>query len=65
MKQVHRIAKVGEQVMLSDYQKWNMRAVEAMGNTIFIVTGMLDSCRLNTQEGKPLYHSWYVVLESE
>ena len=62
MKQVHRIAKVGEQVILSDYQKWNE---EAMGNTIFTVTGMLDSCRLNTQEGKPLYHSWYVVLESE
>ena len=36
-----------------------------MGDTIFTVTEMLDSCRLNTQEGKALYHSWYVVLESE
>jgi len=64
VKQIYRIAKVGEQVMLSDYQKWNERAVEAMGDTIFTVTEMLDSCRLNTQEDKALYHSWYVVLES-
>ena len=57
--------QVGEQVVLSDYQKWNIRAVEAMGDKIFTITEMLDSCRLNTLEGKPLYHSWYVVLESE
>lgn len=40
------------------------KAVEAMGDTVFTVTEILDSCRLNTQEGKVLYHSWYVVLEN-
>ena len=64
MKRVYRIAKVGEQLILSDYQKWNEKAVEAMGDTVFTVTEILDSCRLNTQEGKVLYHSWYVVLEN-
>lgn len=58
MKQVHRIANIGEKIILNYWNKNNLNANKVLGNKIATVLEHLGFTKILTTEGE-VYHIWY------
>jgi predicted histidine transporter YuiF (NhaC family) len=63
MNKIHRVANIGEQIILNDWNKDNENAVKIMGTKILTVLAKSGFTRVITEAGE-VYHSWYDVLEN-
>lgn len=61
MKTIHRIAKVGEKIVLNDMNKDNENAIKVLKNEIATVTELLGFTKAMTTLGI-VYHAWYDVI---
>jgi len=64
MNNIHRVANIGEKIILNDWNKNNPNALKVLNNKIAIVLEHLDSTRIMTTVGI-VYHSWYDVIENK
>lgn len=63
-KRIHRIANVGDKIILAEHNFWNENAKSVLGDNIATVTELLGFTRAMTDLGV-VYHSWYDVVKSE